>query len=369
MIELKNVTKKFGKQEAVHNLSMKVEEGTLTMFIGPSGCGKTTTLKMINRLIEPDHGDILIDGKSIYQSDPVSLRRKIGYVIQEVGLFPHYTVYDNIALVPRLLHWEENAIKDRVHELLDLVTLNSSYAQKFPLQLSGGEQQRVGLARALAADPDILLMDEPFGAIDPINRLKLHDSFLEIQETIHKTIIFVTHDINEAIKLGDRIAIMNEGHLIQYDDVSEILQNPKNEFVENLLGTDRNLKALTLEKTKDFLEKDNFLTVSPQENPELVKKKMINHREKYSFIVDGNGMLVGRYTLESSRTTGKNELKCDHEPDFVDRNTNLIEALSKMLETGERHLPVVNIKGKLVGLINLTNIFAHVEAEDKKANV
>ena len=170
------------------------------------------------------------------------------------------------------------------------------------------------------------------------------------------------------IKKGDRIAIMNQGHLIQYDEVSAILQNPKNEFVENLLGNDRNLKALTLEKTKDFLEKDNFLTVSPEENQELVKKKMMDQRKKFSFIVDENGLLVGRYTLESSRT-GKNELKCDHEPVVMDRNTNLIEALSKMLETGERHLPVVNSKGKLVGLINLINIFAHVEAEEKKANV
>ena len=368
MIELNNVTKKFGKQEAVHNLSLKVEKGSLTMFIGPSGCGKTTTLKMINRLIEPDQGDILIDGQSIYQIDPVSLRRKIGYVIQEVGLFPHYTVYDNIALVPRLLHWEENVIKDRVYELLDLVTLDSSYAQKYPLQLSGGEQQRVGLARALAADPDILLMDEPFGAIDPINRLKLHDSFLEIQETIRKTIIFVTHDINEAIKLGDRIAIMNQGHLVQYDEVTTILQNPKNEFVENLLGHDRNLKALTLEKTKDFLEKDNFLTVSPEENRDLVKKKMIDHQKKYSFIVDEHGRLVGRYTLEASRATGKNELKYDHNPVVMDRNNNLIEALSKMLETGEKQLPVTSSKGRLVGLISLTNIFAQIEAKEKKAN-
>src|SRR6056297_3759642 len=202
-----------------------MEAGKITMLIGPSGCGKTTTLKMINRLIDSTEGDILIDDQSIYDLDAVALRRSIGYVIQETGLFPHMNVFDNIAVVPRLLRWNEEKIKNRVEELLDLVTLNSSYTMKYPLQLSGGESQRVGLARALAADPEILLMDEPFGAIDPINRAKLHESFISSQEKLGKTIVFVTHDINEAIKLGDKIAIIRDGKLVQHADSNEILYN------------------------------------------------------------------------------------------------------------------------------------------------
>ncbi|GAJ01008.1 unnamed protein product, partial [marine sediment metagenome] len=260
MIELTNVTKKFGNKTAVNNFSLHIEKGSLTMFIGPSGCGKTTTLRMINRLTPYDKGNIVIDGTSVNDIDPVELRRNIGYVIQEIGLFPHLTVFENVAIVPRLLKWEQKKIEQRVREILELVTLDQSFAQKYPLQLSGGEKQRVGLARALAAEPEILLMDEPFGAIDPINRLKLQDSFLEIQEEIKKTIVFVTHDINEAIKLGDKIAIINEGNLIQYDNVSKILSDPANEFVENLLGQDRNIKALSLEKAKDYVLKDGFIT-------------------------------------------------------------------------------------------------------------
>ena len=363
MIELINVTKKFDQIEAVHNLSLRLEKGKITMFIGPSGCGKTTTLKMINRLIEPDEGDILVNGKSIFAQEPVALRRSIGYVIQNVGLFPHYSVYDNIALVPRLLEWEEKRIKERVYELLELVTLNASYAEKYPLQLSGGEQQRVGLARALAADPDILLMDEPFGAIDPINRAKLHESFMEIQETIQKTIVFVTHDINEAIKLGDRIAIMKAGHLIQYGAPDEILQNPKDEFVEHLLGADRNLKALSLERIKDYLDNEAYLTVQSGTDPEIIKKQMQEQGRTIAFVVDQNQILQGRYTLKPAASQpGGQKLSYDDKPVVMNRNNNLIEALSKMLETGENQLPVVSSKGKLRGVIKLAHIFAKVEA-------
>jgi osmoprotectant transport system ATP-binding protein len=370
LIELKNVTKKFGQLEAVHNLSLCLEKGKITMFIGPSGCGKTTTLKMINRLIEPDEGDILVNGESIFTQEPVALRRSIGYVIQDVGLFPHYSVFDNIALVPRLLKWDEKRIQTRVDELLDLVTLNASYGKKYPLQLSGGEQQRVGLARALAADPDILLMDEPFGAIDPINRSKLQDSFLEIQETIQKTIIFVTHDINEAITLGDRIAIMNAGHLVQYDEPNEILQNPKDDFVEHLLGADRNLKALSLEKIRDYLDEDAYLTVAPGTNPEQIKQKLRTANRKLALAVDENGILQGRYNLEPSSTQADGEkLSYDGQPVVMSRNNNLIEALSMMLETGENQLPVVTSKGKLRGVIKLTQIFAKVEAAKAEKNI
>lgn len=321
MIQLLHVTKQFGKQAAVNDVSLTIEDGKIAVFIGPSGCGKTTTLRMINKLVSADKGDIQIDGASIADLDPVKLRRRIGYVIQDIGLFPHFSVFDNIAAVPRLLKWDENKIKDRVDELLDLVTLNSSYKDKYPLQLSGGEKQRVGLARALAADPDILLMDEPFGAIDPINRVKLQDLFLEVQEEIRKTIVFVTHDIDEAIKLGDKIAIMNAGRLVQYDTVPGILEHPANEFVEDLLGQDRNLKALNLEKVSDYMIKDHPATADPKKGfPQ------------------------------------------------IGPNATVVEALSAMLEAGASQLVVSSRKHEPMGVITLKSIFQRVQGaqSDKK---
>jgi len=261
--------------------------------------------------------------------------------------------------VPRLLQWDESKIKKRVYELLELVTLNGSYAEKYPLQLSGGERQRVGLARALAADPDILLMDEPFGAIDPINRLKLQDSFLEIQEEIKKTIVFVTHDINEAIKLGDRIAIIKGGNLVQYDTVAEILDHPANDFVEELLGQDRNLKALALKKAKDFTRQTGYISVSVNEDKAIVKKRLQEEEIRIAFVLDGKRRLKGRYVLEN--TDGQLQLHFDHKPVAVDRNNSLTEALSLMLEAGERNLPVINGRGQLVGTINLHEVFEQVE--------
>jgi len=366
MIELTNVTKKFGEKIAVDNFNLHIEKGSLTIFIGPSGCGKTTTLRMINRLTSFDKGNITVNGTSINDIDPVELRRKMGYVIQEIGLFPHFTVFENIAIVPRLLKWEQKKIKQRVAELLELVTLNQSFAQKYPLQLSGGEKQRVGLARALAVEPEILLMDEPFGAIDPINRLKLQDSFLEIQEEIKKTIVFVTHDINEAIKLGDQIAIINKGKLIQYDDVSQILSNPANEFVENLLGQDRNLKALSLERVKDYVLKDGFITVLDEESPENIRKRLEDENVKIAFVLDKNNHLKGRFVLEKETETKKQKFIHDPEPWIIERQNNIRETLSKMLEIGEKQLPVVNRKKEFVGIIKLSNIFEEV---NKKTNI
>ncbi len=355
-IELKNVTKRFGKDVAVDNLSLGVEKGTLTMLIGPSGCGKTTTMKMINRLVQLDEGEIKLNGTSVYDIDPVQLRRTIGYVIQEIGLFPHFTVFDNIATVPRLLKWDENKIKKRVEEVLDMVTLDSSYAYRYPLQLSGGEKQRVGLARALGADPEVLLMDEPFGAIDPINRLKLHDSFLEIQDEIKKTIVFVTHDINEAIKLGDKIAIIKDGKLVQHADSTEILYNPANQFVESLLGQDRSLKALTLKRTKDFTSKENVFTVDKDTSQDNVLKQLQKKNEVIAFVLDKNEKLVGRYWLETGKK-GKVEINYDKNPIMTEQNNTLNESLSNMFSSGEQILPVVNRRGKFLGVIRLSYIF------------
>jgi len=360
MIELSNVTKRFGEKVAVNNLSLNIEKGKLTMLIGPSGCGKTTTMRMINRLTRYNEGDIKLNGVSVNEINPVKLRRSIGYVIQEIGLFPHFTVYDNIATVPRLLKWDEKKIRKRVEELLDIVTLDFNYAYKYPLQLSGGERQRVGLARSLGADPEVLLMDEPFGAIDPINRLKLQDAFLEIQEEIKKTIVFVTHDINEAIKLGDKIAIIKDGSLVQYDDAAEILANPANKFVENLLGQDRSIKALSLKKTKDFILKNNLVTVSNEETEREITKKLQEKKAKIAFVLDKYNKLIGRYWLEESKKKEQVKINFDDNPIFTERNNTLKETLSTMLESGEKLLPVVNRKKIFVGIIKLNNIFEEV---------
>ena len=355
-IELKNVTKRFGNDVAVDKLNLQMEKGTITMLIGPSGCGKTTTMKMINRLVQLDEGEIKLEGTSVYDIDPVQLRRTIGYVIQEIGLFPHFTVYDNIATVPRLLKWDESKIKKRVEELLDMVTLDSSYAYRYPLQLSGGERQRVGLARALGADPEVLLMDEPFGAIDPINRLKLHDSFLEIQDEIKKTIVFVTHDINEAIKLGDKVAIIRDGKLVQYANSTEILYNPANKFVENLLGQDRSLKALTLKRTKDFISSEDTITVDKEISEEEVLKLLQEKDQIVAFVLDENGKLSGRYWLEKTRKD-KVEINYDESPILTEQNNTLNESLSTMFSSGEKLLTVVNRRNKFMGVIRLNHIF------------
>jgi osmoprotectant transport system ATP-binding protein len=364
-IELKNVTKRFGNDVAVDKLNLQMEKGTITMLIGPSGCGKTTTMKMINRLVQLDEGEIQLEGTSVYDIDPVQLRRTIGYVIQEIGLFPHFTVYDNIATVPRLLKWDENKIKKRVEELLDMVTLDTSYAKRYPLQLSGGERQRVGLARALGADPEVLLMDEPFGAIDPINRLKLHDSFLEIQDEIKKTIVFVTHDINEAIKLGDKVAIIKDGKLVQYADSTEILYNPANKFVENLLGQDRSLKALTLKRTKDFISSEDTITVDKEISEEKVLKLLQEKDQIVAFVLDKNGKLSGRYWLEKTKKD-KVEINYDENPILTEQNNTLNESLSTMFSSGEKLLPVVNRRNKFMGVIRLNHIFEEFNKQTGK---
>ncbi|WP_027664780.1 ABC transporter ATP-binding protein [Rhizobium leguminosarum] len=249
MIHLDHVTKNYdgSGQHAVDDLDLLIETGTTVALIGPSGCGKTTTMRMINQLETPTTGRVLVDGRDIARVDQKELRRSIGYVIQQVGLFPHMSIARNVATVPRLLGWEKARSDRRVDELLDLVGLDPGIMrQRLPHELSGGQRQRVGFARALAADPAIMLMDEPFGAIDPITRVRLQDEFRDILRKVKKTVVIVTHDLDEAIKMGDRIAIMRDGRLLQYDTPQEILARPVNEFVESFLGPDRAIKRLSL---------------------------------------------------------------------------------------------------------------------------
>jgi osmoprotectant transport system ATP-binding protein len=253
-LEFKNVTKQYGGTAgpAINDLSFTVPAGEVCVLVGPSGCGKTTAMRLVNRMINLTSGDILIDNKTIKGRDEASLRREIGYVIQQVGLFPHLTINHNLTIVPRLLGWDRRKMATRAGELLDLIGLPQEMGKRYPSQLSGGQRQRVGVARALAADPLLMLMDEPFGAIDPINRERLQNEFQRLQSELQKTIVFVTHDIDEAIKMGDRIAIMREGgELVQYDTPARILAHPADEFVAQFVGADRGLKRLALTRLRD----------------------------------------------------------------------------------------------------------------------
>ena len=254
VLELRQVTKQYrnGGPIAVDRLSFTVPSGSVCVLVGPSGCGKTTALKMINRLIEPTSGEILLDGVSVRGRKPAELRRSIGYVIQQVGLMPHLTIAANIAMVPKLLGWGRERITTRANELLALIGLDPvEFGARYPAELSGGQQQRVGLARALAADPPLMLMDEPFSAVDPLTRERLQNDFLRLQRTVAKTVVFVTHDIDEAVKMADFVAVMRDGHLVQFASPAELLANPADEFVADFVGTDRALKSLSLRRLEE----------------------------------------------------------------------------------------------------------------------
>jgi osmoprotectant transport system ATP-binding protein len=293
MIRLADVTKEFpgNARPAVTNLSLEVGRGEFVTLVGPSGCGKTTTLKMINRIIEPTSGQILIDGRDALASPAHELRRSIGYVIQQVGLFPHRTIAQNIATVPVLLGWEQPRIEERVEELVEIVGLDREMLTRYPAALSGGQQQRVGVARALAADPPVLLMDEPFGAVDPIVRKRLQQEFHDLQERLGKTVVFVTHDVDEAIFLGSRMAILNVGGILeQYDDPATILAEPANEFVESFLGGERGLKRLgLLPVTEADLEWGPFLDIS--KSPGEGRRLMEEHDVDWLGLLDGERLL------------------------------------------------------------------------------
>lgn len=358
MIEFKNVVKQYENGfRAVDNLNLNVRDGEITVLIGPSGCGKTTSMRMINRLIAISSGEILIDGRPNTEIPAEELRRQIGYAIQQIGLLPHMTIADNIAIVPRLLNWDENRISQRINTLLELVGLDPDITRdKYPRQLSGGQQQRVGVARALGADPPIMLMDEPFGAVDPITREILQAEFLQIQERVGKTIIFVTHDIDEAIKMGDRIAIMRDGHLVQYDTPDTILAHPKNRFVRDFVGTDRTLKRLGLVRIKNLME-TTPPTCTIDSTIDEVRKCFVDYGVRSIFVIDkDDGELKGWVDKEEVEQ-GDSLLDAMFEASYVDisvrQDATAREALSAMVARGFRVTPVVDRDGKLVGTITL----------------
>jgi len=287
MIEFKGVSKSYDNTPAVKDCSFTIPSHKFCVLIGPSGCGKTTMLRTVNRLVIPNEGAVLIDDTNVADIPVAKLRKKIGYVIQTIGLFPHMTVEKNISVVPKLLKWEKNRISKRVDEMLDLVGLDpDQYKKKRTSELSGGEAQRIGVARALASDPPILLMDEPFGAVDPINREILQQSFLKIQRELKKTILFVTHDMDEALKMADIIAIMKNGELIQFNSPLEILSKPENEFVKSFFGTDRIMKRLSMLKAKDYLQEEP--ENSPRDQPKITITKDFSLKDALSILFEKN---------------------------------------------------------------------------------
>jgi osmoprotectant transport system ATP-binding protein len=306
MISLRAASKTFPGQQtpAVDRLTFDIAEGEIVVLVGPSGCGKTTTLKMINRLVEPSAGTIMVGGRDITSVEPHVLRQGIGYVIQRIGLFPHRTIADNIATVPQLVGWDRHRIDDRVDELLELVGLEVSMRGRYPAELSGGQQQRVGVARALAADPPVLLMDEPFGAVDPIVRARLQSELLDLQRRVKKTIVFVTHDIDEAILLGDRVALLNVGGILeQYGSPVEILSHPANDFVEEFLGAERGLKRLSLIPISD-VDLDRGPVVSPAAGRTEVDQAMDRYGVDWVAVGEGGqvkGWVWGRDVASGGR--------------------------------------------------------------------
>jgi osmoprotectant transport system ATP-binding protein len=365
VLELREVTKRYSRvgPPAVDGLSLTVPAGEVCVLIGPSGCGKTTALKMINRLIEPTSGEILIDGVGVTSRDPSVLRREIGYVIQQVGLLPHLTVSANVATVPRLLKWDKARTRARTRELLELIGLDpDEFGDRYPAQLSGGQQQRVGLARALAADPPVMLMDEPFSAVDPITRERLQNDFLRLQRTVAKTVVFVTHDIDEAVKMGDRIALMRDGHLIQYASPAELLANPVDDFVADFVGADRALKSLSLTRVEDVdLIPAPLVRVgeATDEVRERIARGDIQPISGHVLVATGDDRPLDWLPVERLEHTARVPAAAPGgaEP-VIDVVTTLRDALSALFESNSAYGPVVDGGGRTIGLVGVEQIAA-----------
>ncbi|MFT3688267.1 ABC transporter ATP-binding protein [Paenirhodobacter sp.] len=357
MIRLENVTKSFENYLAVDNVSFEVPEGELCVLLGPSGCGKTTTMRMVNRLIERTSGRILIDGRDIHEIDPVRLRRSIGYVIQQIGLFPNKTVEDNICTVPDLLGTDRKASRRRAWELLEMVNLDPNvFARRYPKQLSGGQQQRVGVIRALAADPPVLLMDEPFGAIDPINRAVIQDEFLKLQSTLRKTVIFVSHDIDEAVKMASRIAIFRAGKLVQYDTPDNILAHPADEFVADFVGADRTLKRLQIVRVHQAMQPDPpRVTAETPVGEALALMQQHGHRQ--IVMVGPRGRARGIVSLAQIRdargTVGEHYERI---PCLINVDDTLRNAVSEMFSKDQTWLVCVDDDGMYAGYLTQRGI-------------
>jgi osmoprotectant transport system ATP-binding protein len=363
VVAFEHVTKRYGGPgvaPAVTDLTLTVPAGEICVLVGPSGCGKTTSMKMVNRLIEPTSGRITIGGQDVASLPAVELRRRIGYVIQQVGLFPHLTVGENVAVVPRLLRWTPSRVRDRTDELLDLIGLEpGNYRDRYPSELSGGERQRVGVARALAADPPVMLMDEPFGAVDPIRRDRLQNEFLRLQEQVRKTVIFVTHDVDEAIKMADRIAILQRGGILaQYDTPAAILAEPASEFVERFVGADRGLKRLSLLRVRDLDLLEPVIVRAGEDRAE-VRRRLDGMAGPlgHALLVDDEDRPLGWIDAHDLAESGPID------PDSatpgaptVQAETTLRDALSMLLGSSVQLGVVVDRRERAIGLVSVDAI-------------
>jgi len=365
-IRLEKLSKTFPVQDepAVKELSMDIYEGEIVVLVGPSGCGKTTTMKMINRIIEPSSGRIYISGEDVTDANPDQLRRSIGYVIQQIGLFPHMTIADNIATVPRMLGWDKERVSSRVDELLETVHLPTSYRDRYPKELSGGQRQRIGVARAMAADPPIMLMDEPFGAVDPITRERLQDEFLGLQqEVLQKTIVFVTHDIDEAVKLGDRIAILrDQSEIAQYDTPETILTDPTDDYVEDFIGSGASLKRLSLSKVED-IKTAEWPVAHLTDSHDDVREKMKQSGREYVLLLDERDK-PKRWVNWADVEQNGIPLQEAGWPSvaIVERRSSLYDTLDTMITSYRGSAVVVDEnEGKYQGVVDFATVLSAIE--------
>jgi osmoprotectant transport system ATP-binding protein len=359
VVAFEHVTKRYGGPDAapaVSDLTLTVPAGEICVLVGPSGCGKTTSMKMVNRLIEPTSGRITIGGQDVASLPAVELRRRIGYVIQQVGLFPHLTVGENVAVVPRLLRWSADRVRTRTDELLDLIGLEPrDYGDRYPSELSGGERQRVGVARALAADPPVMLMDEPFGAVDPIRRDRLQNEFLRLQEQVRKTVIFVTHDVDEAIKMADRIAILQRGGVLaQYDTPAAILATPASEFVERFVGADRGLKRLSLLRVRDVELLEPVIVHAGEDRAEIRRRLERADELDFALLADAENRPLG--WIDQHDLAGSGPIDPDAATPgapTVQPETTLRDALSMLLGSSVQLGVVVDARERIIGLVSV----------------
>ena len=367
MIEFSSVKKSYKNNVILENFNLKINDGELVVLIGSSGCGKTTLLKMINRLIETTSGDILIDGKNIKDFDPIELRRSIGYVIQQTGLFPHMTVKENIEIIPRLMGKSEEEIEQKTIELLNMVGLEpEKYSDRYPAELSGGQQQRIGVARAFATDAEIILMDEPFSALDPITRAELQEQLFNIQKEYRKTIVFVTHDMDEALNLADKICILNEGKILQYDTPENILKNPAGQYVEDFVGKNKIWTKPEMIRAEDVMI-STPITVNPKRN--IIQAIQIMREKKVDslLVINREGKLLGYVTLENIQAVVNKNILVEEvmntNPVCVSGDKSLPELLEVFNNTRKGYLPVCNDEGKLLGLVTRSSLITVLSSQ------
>lgn len=366
MIEFKHIYKSYeGRNNVLQDINLICEEGDITVLIGPSGCGKTTTMKLVNRLINPTEGKIFIEGEDISYANPVTLRRKIGYVIQHIGLFPHMTIAQNVSVVPHLLKWEKERIDNRINVLLDMVGLDPGiYKDRYPSELSGGQQQRIGVIRAMAAEPSIILMDEPFSALDPISREQLQEELNRLQQEIRKTIVFVTHDMDEALKIADKIVLMKDGEIVQVGTPEDILRHPANDFVKEFIGEKRMKQAVDLSTVADIMVKKPA-AIFPYRGLAVAMNVMDQKQVDSLVVVDEDNYVEGYISIYDVTKEFDNETKKVKDiikafPHIIGPESLLTDAVHILDESNLSYIPVVNGKGILIGLLTRGSIVGHM---------